>query len=430
MKRRLQGKKRCKGARQPDPRGWTLSPGACEQPEAPRAAPGTYELRVLVHRVDGASAFGEFFPDVYVKARMHAPRGAWQRTDVHYKCVDGEALFEYRLVLPRFTLPTPPPPPSRGRARRAKRPPPPTLEVVAMDEDRLSRNDRLGGAKLRLTELVVPEDGHEQCGLATLHNPRVNLFRAASLGPARGPGATFPRELTGYWPLVRKKRLSREPLAACSVRLTLQLLSEDEAAARPADSGNSAAAGNRFPTLARPARRHGRLRDRLLLGRLALLEAALLYSTGMASVRRVVLAAALVALLFSTNPSVVVAAVALVLGKLCHFLRRHPAGAKAGVAAGVVVCGLWGAWTAWRRAAPRSPPPDEAKSTRRPELDAPASGRGGSRLSQAGSRGHVADVSCGIRQSSLRHGGRGEGPLRTMKSQGTCREALSGAWAE
>lgn len=330
------------------------------QPVTPRAKPGTYELRVLVHNVNGASTFGEFFPDVYVKARMYAPRGAWQRTDVHHKSVDGEALFEYRLVLPPFMVPPPPQPRRAGPRRAARPPPPPTLEVVAMDADRLTRDDRLGGALLPLTALAVPEDAAEQCGLATLANPRVNLFRADSLDLVRGRHATFPRELTGHWPLLRKKRLSREPLAACSVELTLQLLSTAEAAARPAASGNAPGSDNRFPTLTRPARRRGRLRDRLFLGRLALLESLLLHATGMASTRRLLCTAALVTLLFSVSPDDVAPFLALLLDTLLRLLSRHPTEVKAGAIAATVVIGGWAAWAIWGSAAARSTSPDTA----------------------------------------------------------------------
>lgn len=337
-----------------------VAPRNVPRPLTPCASPGTYEVRVLVHRVDGASAFGEFFPDVYVKARMYVPRGAWQRTDVHHKSVDGEALFEYRLVLPPFKVP-PSPPPSKAVPQRAARPPPPspTLEVVAMDADRLTRDDRLGGALLPLTALAVPEDTAEQCGLATLANPRVNLFRAASLDLVRGRRATFPLELTGHWPLIRRKRLSREPLAACSVGLTLQLLSMAEAAACPAASGNGPGPDNRFPTLTRPARRRGRLRDRLFFGRLALMESLLLHATGMASTRHLLCAAVLVALLFSVSPGDVAAFLTLLLGTLLRLIRRHPTEVKVGAAATAsVVLGVWAARALWGTAVARSTSPD------------------------------------------------------------------------
>lgn len=254
-------------------------------------APRTFQARLIVHRVDDIVHFGELFPDVYVKARMKEPPSGWCRTDVHRKCVNSTALFEYRLVLPPFAHPARPA--RRGLCRRPRRPVP-ALEVVVMDEDQVTRDDRLGGVTLELEGVPLPDE-REGCGVATLSNERVSLFSAAALRRVRVRDAVFPRELTGYWPLLKKKKFNRELKTVGSVLLTLQLLSAEEAAAFPAAPGNRDWPANRHPRLTRPHRQHGRIRDKVVFGVIQNVEQIIAHATGIPSLRLFLVAAAVVA---------------------------------------------------------------------------------------------------------------------------------------
>ena len=148
-------------------------------------------------------------------------------------------------------------------SRKRKKELPPLLHVVAMYEDQNTSDDKIGSFKFNLENLIVLNE-LEPCGVTTLDFERVNLFDLSAITLIRSKDAFFPREITGYWPLCKKKLLNRELKSTCSVCLTIQLLNASEAAKYPADSGNIDGPGNRFPTLIRPIREHGRLRDKLL----------------------------------------------------------------------------------------------------------------------------------------------------------------------
>lgn len=242
----------------------------------------TYHVRLIVHRIEDILQFGELFPDIYIKARMKTPLGDWRRTDVHRKTIHSKALFEYRLVLAPFKYPLCP---VRTGFRRHLTSFPPTLEIRMMDHDRFTRDDTLGSIALNLEELPLPEDDRHGCGLASLSNERVNLFDKAALRCVRHRAAVFPREVTGYWPLLRKKKMNREVKAVGSIRLTIQLLTAKEEAKCPVAQGNKTWALNSFPTLARPKREHGKINDKIILETLQFVEAAIARATGIPTLR-------------------------------------------------------------------------------------------------------------------------------------------------
>ena len=192
------------------------------RPESPVYS-GSYEVRVLVHTVEDITGKGskEFFPDIYVMARMRSPQTEWRLTDVHRNSVKSRALFQYRLILPTFTYPASP---RRTGMLGRLEVPPPILEVKMMDEDMHTSDDKLGTIKLNLEDLVLPSD-KESCGMNTLSNKRVNLFDAQAVKPFRHPNAVVPRELTGFWPILRRsKRSCCKQKHEASVGLTIQLL--------------------------------------------------------------------------------------------------------------------------------------------------------------------------------------------------------------
>lgn len=259
------------------------------------SASKTYHVRLIVHKIEEISQFGELFPDIYVKARMKTPLGDWRRTDVHLKVTHSEALFEYRLVLVPFKYP---PRPVKAGFCRDVITLPPTLEIRMMDQDRSSSDDVLGGLILNLEELPLPEDDGHGCGLATLDNELINLFDEAAVQRVRHRAAVFPREVTGYWPLLKKKKMNREVKAVGNIRLTIQLLTAKEAATWPAAQGNKAWALNRYPTLPKPKREHGTIRDKIILEMFQYVESAVALATGIPSLREFIVVVIIVTYLF------------------------------------------------------------------------------------------------------------------------------------
>lgn len=286
------------------------------------SASETYHLRLIVHGIEDISQFGELFPDVYVKARMKTPLGDWRRTDVHMKTVHSKALFEYRLVLAPFRYP---PRPVRTGFRRHLTSFPPTLEIRMMDQDRSTRDDTLGSIILNLEELPLPEDDRHGCGLASLGNECVNLFDKAAVRCVRHRAAVFPREVTGYWPLLKKKKINREVKAVGSIRLTIQVLTTKEATKCPAAQGNKAWALNSFPSLARPRREHGKISEKVIFEMLQFVESAVARATGIPTLRAFIVVVLTVTYLFikvKKNHVEALAEAAHHFGRVCVF--EHP----------------------------------------------------------------------------------------------------------
>lgn len=297
-----------------------------------------FQARVIVHRVDDIVQFGELFPDVYVKARMKELPSQWCRTDVHKKCVNSTALFEYRLVLPPFTYPARPV--RRGLCRRLRRLPP-TLEIVVMDEDQVTRDDKVGDVRLSLDCLMLPDD-RESCSVATLSNECVNLFNPAELRRVRSKNAVFPRELTGYWPLLKKKKFNRELKTVGSVRLTLQLLTAGEAAAFPAAPGNRAWPANRYPRLTRPHREHGRIRDKVVFGFIQNVEQVIAHATGIPNLKMFIVVAAVIAVMVMHIRMRHVKAISMaVYHNARHYVLHYPDEIKFILFFYVVSCVAW-----------------------------------------------------------------------------------------
>lgn len=250
-----------------------------------KASPGQYEVRVIVWRVAEISrrVAKEFFPDIYFKVRMTNPRSEWRLTDVHESCMKSQALFNYRILLPPFQYPAP----ARkvGLLRRLQIHPP-TLEVVMMDRDDHTRDDYMGRVTLNLEDMCVPDD-LEGCGINTLTNKRVNLFHASALQPLRDSKAVFPRELTGYWPVTMGSNIPMRSKRGqtASLLMTIQLLSAQEAAEHPVVQGNRSHPLNRFPTLTKPSRKHGKFSDLVIFGLLEKIENVVNYVTGIPSLK-------------------------------------------------------------------------------------------------------------------------------------------------
>ena len=209
-------------------------------------------------------------------------------------------------------------------SRKRKKELPPLLHVVAMYEDQNTSDDKIGSFKFNLENLIVLNE-LEPCGVTTLDFERVNLFDLSAITLIRSKDAFFPREITGYWPLCKKKLLNRELKSTCSVCLTIQLLNASEAAKYPADSGNIDGPGNRFPTLIRPIREHGRLRDKLLYNQIEHLKGIVDYVTGIPSLRLFIVFVVLVVFLFlKVKITDVVRAVVAVFKVVHGFGVEHP----------------------------------------------------------------------------------------------------------
>lgn len=177
------------------------------------------------------------------------------------------ALFEFRLIFPRFEHPVTRPRKIlkwRFKAKELE----PELVIKVMEKDRLSRDDKLGEVRLTLSSVPFP-DLRRFCSKETLHNSKVNMFTGVVTGKdqniPRTTGNPFLREISGFWPVTKRKILhKKESLLTGKLNMTLQLLTAEQADQYPGTVGNHFSPFNKYPSLRQPFRSHGSYRRKLI----------------------------------------------------------------------------------------------------------------------------------------------------------------------
>uniref|UniRef100_A0A8C6QPE9 Fer-1 like family member 5 n=1 Tax=Nannospalax galili TaxID=1026970 RepID=A0A8C6QPE9_NANGA len=217
--------------------------------------PKRYELRCIIWstaQVDlvHKTLSRDKMSDIYIKGWLFGLEKDMQKTDIHYHSLTGEATFNWRFI---FTIdylaaermcvqsqkdyiwsldPTSTKFPAR-------------LIIQVWDNDIFSPDDFLGVLELDLSDMPLPAQSTKQCSLRMLEtdskwphlqHKRISLFKKNTV--------------TGWWPCQvqdkEKWRLSGK------VKMTLEILSEQEALIRPAGRGQSEP--NQYPTLHPPLR--------------------------------------------------------------------------------------------------------------------------------------------------------------------------------
>ncbi|XP_040293895.1 myoferlin isoform X2 [Bufo bufo] len=201
---------------------------------APRKAK-KYLLRVIVWNtkdvlLDEKSITGEEMSDIYVKGWIPGNEENKQKTDVHYRSLDGEGNFNWRFVFPFEYLP------AEQLCVISKKEHfwsldktefklPPKVLLQIWDNDKFSLDDYLGFVELELHRTIIPAKTPEKCSLDMsdlAKSPKVaSLFEQKSM--------------KGWWPCYCEKEGKR--ILAGKVELTLEVLNEKEAEERPAGKG-------------------------------------------------------------------------------------------------------------------------------------------------------------------------------------------------
>lgn len=227
--------------------------------------PRKYKLRVVVYNVFDAplqetSLVGrEKMSDVYVKGWLQGTKNV-QKTDIHYRCMDGEANFNWRFVYEldmmeaeQMMVVEHKEHPWSLHTTQERRPPQLTLQL--WDNDLILRDDYLSEMTLDLCRMpkpakrvgaVGPEqvpqmqgDGDANSVAITLlddHSTAVNLFEA--------------KRLYGFFPFVRVSEGITE--IAGKIEMELEVLTEEESKTRPAGMGRDEP--NMNPKLPEPNR--------------------------------------------------------------------------------------------------------------------------------------------------------------------------------
>ncbi|XP_019065151.1 fer-1-like protein 5 isoform X2 [Fukomys damarensis] len=218
--------------------------------------PKRYELRCVVWKtaqvdlVDEALS-REKMSDIYIKGWLFGLEKDMQKTDIHYHSLSGEATFNWRFIFTMDYLAAEhmciesqkdyiwslDPTSTKFPAR---------LIIQIWDNDIFSSDDFLGVLELDLSDMPSPARHAKQCSLRMLDaEPKWPYFL-----PHKRFSLFKKKTVTGWWPCQvqdgDKWRLSGK------VKMTLEVLSEKEALARPAGQGQSEP--NQYPMLHPPLR--------------------------------------------------------------------------------------------------------------------------------------------------------------------------------
>ncbi|XP_077444466.1 dysferlin [Stigmatopora argus] len=194
--------------------------------------------------LDDVSISGEKMSDIYVKGWLDGHEHNKQKTDVHYRSLDGEANFNYRLVFPFLYFPAEQlcvvdKKDHFWNLGRSETKLAPRLTIQVWDNDKFSFDDYLGHLVMDLNRMLRPAKSPEKCDLRLLEQPaelRVSLFEQ--------------KTVKGWWPCVRDQ--DGQKLLAGKVEMSLEVVTEQEDEERPAGLGRDEP--NMNPHLEEPRR--------------------------------------------------------------------------------------------------------------------------------------------------------------------------------
>ncbi|XP_031416619.1 myoferlin isoform X1 [Clupea harengus] len=222
---------------------------------APRKAQKHF-LRVVVWNttdviLDETSVTGERMSDIYIKGWMPGMEEDKQKTDVHYRSLDGDGNFNWRLVFPFDYLP------AEQLCLVSKKEHfwsldqtefriPPKLIIQIWDNDKFSLDDYLGSVELNLHHLMTPKKMSHKCN--------IDMLSKEGVIPHQKWDATKSlfnqKAVRGWWPCVVEKDGKKE--LGGKVELSLEIVAEKEADERPAGKGRDEP--NMHPKLDLPKR--------------------------------------------------------------------------------------------------------------------------------------------------------------------------------
>uniref|UniRef100_A0A8C2L3X5 Myoferlin like n=1 Tax=Cyprinus carpio TaxID=7962 RepID=A0A8C2L3X5_CYPCA len=154
-----------------------------------------------------------------------------QKTDVHYRSLDGDGNFNWRFVFGFDYLP------AEQMCMVSRKEHfwnldktefriPPKLIIQIWDNDKFSLDDYLGTVELDMLHLIPPAKTPEKCSLSMLNQTGKNLT----------PTSLFSQKsVRGWWPCAMEE--DGKKILAGKVEMTLEVVEEKEAEERPAGKG-------------------------------------------------------------------------------------------------------------------------------------------------------------------------------------------------
>uniref|UniRef100_A0A4W5NLF4 Myoferlin n=1 Tax=Hucho hucho TaxID=62062 RepID=A0A4W5NLF4_9TELE len=186
--------------------------------------------------LDETSITGENMSDIYVKGWMPGMEEDKQKTDVHYRSLDGDGNFNWRFVfgfdyLPAEQLCLVSRKEHFWNLDQTEFRTPPKLIVQIWDNDKFSLDDYLGTVELDLLHLIPPAKTPEKCSLKML--PGVTGSTPSKQPP---PNSLFSQKsVRGWWPCMIEQ--DGKHILGGKVEMTLEIVEEREVEERPAGKG-------------------------------------------------------------------------------------------------------------------------------------------------------------------------------------------------
>ncbi|XP_029953811.1 myoferlin-like isoform X6 [Salarias fasciatus] len=203
--------------------------------------PKKYFLRAVIWNttdvtLDETSITGESMSDIYVKGWMPGMEEDKQKTDVHYRSLDGDGNFNWRFVFDFDYLPTEQLCLVSKKERfwsldKTEFRIPPKLIVQIWDNDKFSLDDYLGSLELDLRNLVAPAKTPEKCSLEMMEADA----ELAADKKENAKSLFAQQSVRGWWPCCIQQ--DGQKVLGGKVEMTLEIVSEAAADEKPAGKG-------------------------------------------------------------------------------------------------------------------------------------------------------------------------------------------------
>ncbi|XP_045925077.1 myoferlin-like [Micropterus dolomieu] len=200
-----------------------------------------YFLRAVIWNttdvtLDETSITGERMSDIYVKGWMPGMEEDKQKTDVHYRSLDGDGNFNWRFIFGFDYLP------AEQLCLVSKKEHfwsldktefriPPKIIVQIWDNDKFSLDDYLGSMELDLRNMVSPAKTPEKCSLQMMDD-----LEMRTPPKTEHANSLFAQQsVRGWWPCSIEQ--DGKKVLGGKVEMTLEIVSEADADERPAGKG-------------------------------------------------------------------------------------------------------------------------------------------------------------------------------------------------
>uniref|UniRef100_A0A665VTS3 Myoferlin like n=1 Tax=Echeneis naucrates TaxID=173247 RepID=A0A665VTS3_ECHNA len=200
-----------------------------------------YFLRAVVWNttdviLDETSITGENMSDIYVKGWMPGMEEDKQKTDVHYRSLDGDGNFNWRFIfgfeyLPAEQLCVVSRKEHFWNLDKTEFRIPPKLMIQIWDNDKFSLDDYLGSIELDLLNLIPPAKTPEKCSLKMLPG----MAGSASAKKPQHNSLFSQKSVRGWWPCMIEQ--DGKHVLGGKVEMTLEIVEEKEMEERPAGKG-------------------------------------------------------------------------------------------------------------------------------------------------------------------------------------------------